>query len=267
MDSKMLDIAQLEVNLPRSLKDASFYTSEPFTIFEIENFISDDFYALLVDDVNSRQEFDRVFAKKGNKKKFSLGGHNIDDVEVTPFSTFVRYFLSQEFFDWFVETHLDHFDIKGTPVQIFDAKSDEFAARKKANAEAGHPESFFNTEVHYSSMEKDGFIPPHTDAPNKRLSLVFYLPAEPVSDEMQKNLGTVFYKGGTEKETWARFKSGLLNEKATDKFLANHDVAHNTTFEMNKVAGFIKSDVSWHAVAPNQYDYDRRAIVINILEI
>lgn len=260
-------MATLNVNLPETLADASYYTTEPFTIFEIENFVNEEFYSELVADVNSRQEFDRVFKKKGNKKKFSLGGHNIEDVEDRPFTTFVRYFLSQEFYEWFARTHLPHFPGSDNPYYVYDKDGTDFKTLKKNNKDAANPYTFYNTEVHYSSIEKDGFIPPHTDSPRKRLSLVFYLPSEPVSDEMQANLGTVFYAAKGDTPVWERFESGLLNGKETDKFLANHSVARTTSFEMNKVAGFIKSDISWHAVAPNAYDYDRRAIVINIMEM
>lgn len=263
----MNDLRTPQVSLPENLADADYYTTDPFTIFEIKNFVDDAFYRDLVEDVNSRQEFDRVFKKKGNKKKFSLGGHNIEDVENTAFTRFVRYFLSHEFYNWFARTHLPHFPGGGKPYYVYDKDGDDYKAAKKANKNAEDPFTFYNTEVHYSSIEKDGFIPPHTDSPRKRLSLVFYLPEEPVSDEMQENLGTVFYKAKPNDTAWERFESGLLNGKDTDKFLANHDVARTTTFEMNKVAGFIKSDISWHAVAPNAYDYDRRAIVINIMEM
>lgn len=263
----MMQNSSLNVNLPQTLEQSAFFTQEPFTIFEIEDFVDDAFYASLVEDVNARQEFDRVFAKKGNKKKFSLGGHNIDDVEQTPFSDFVRFFLSQEFFDWFVDTHLPHFEVRGTPYFVYDKNDPEVTQLRKDNKTSDTPHTFYNTEVHYSSMEQDGFIPPHTDHPRKRLSLVYYLPPEPVSPEMEQNLGTVFYKAKDGKEAWDRFNSGLLNEKQTNKFHRDHEVARVSGFQRNKCAGFIKNDVSWHAVAPNAFDYDRRAIVINVMEM
>ncbi len=263
----MQNPVNLDVNLPVSLEEADFFTKDPFVIFEIENFVNEDFYDELVKDVKSRQEFDRVFKAKGNKKKFSLGGHNIEQAEDTPFTNFVRFFLSQRFFDWFAKTHLPHFKSDGEPHYVYNKNSDDFKKLKQEKKDAGVAASFYNTEVHYSSIEEGGFIPPHTDAPKKRLSLVYYLPSDPVSKEMEENLGTVFYKSKPKMEPWRRFKSGLIDKKETKAFLAEHDVARTTTFQRNKVAGFIKSDVSWHAVSPNQYDYDRRAIVINIVEM
>ena len=47
----------------------------------------------------------------------------------------------------------------------------------------------------------------------------------------------------------------------------SYDVNKVITFDENKIAGFIKSDISWHSVNENIFDYDRRAIVINLFEI
>lgn len=257
----------IKVNLPDSLEEASFYTNDPFTIFEIENLIDDDFYELLVADVKSRRDFDRVFSGKGDKRKFSLGGHNIKDDDDSPFGEFVRYFLSQEFFEWFVATHLSMYPSTRKPHYVYNKRSSEFKNLKASNETASSPVAFYNTEVHYSSMTHGGFIPPHTDSPKKRLSLVFYLPDEPVSEDMQNNLGTVFYKAKDGVNPWERFKSGLLNSRDTERFLDENEVAHTTTYQRNKCAGFIKNAISWHAVEPNQYDYDRLSIVINIVEI
>ncbi len=263
----MFDAPNFEVNLPATLQQASFYTEDPFTIFELENFVDDAFYADLVADVAKRQDFDRVFTGKGDKKKFSLGGHNIADMEDCPFKTFVTFFLSQSFFDWFAKTHLPHFEVKGKAVHVYDKTDPDMIAKVENRDPETATETFYNTEVHYSSIQTGGFIPPHTDSPKKRLSLVFYLPSDPVDPAMAENLGTVFYKPSKGKTSWQRFQSGLLNEKATAKFHDKHTPAHITKFRPNTCAGFIKSDVSWHAVAPNAYDYDRRAIVINILEM
>ncbi len=263
----MLDAGAFRVNLPDRLENASFFLDDPFHIFEIENFVDDAFYGALVADVAARQHFDRVFTGKGDKKKFSLGGHNIAEAEDCPFKTFVSFFLSQDFFDWFVQTHLPHFEVKGDPVHVYDKTDPAMMVAVEARNPQTATQSFYNTEVHYSSMTKGGFIPPHTDSPKKRLSLVYYLPDTPVPDAMAENLGTVFYKPSRGKKSWQRFQSGLLNDKATKKFEDKHEPAHITKFRPNTCAGFIKNDVSWHAVAPNQYDYDRRAIVINILEM
>ena len=114
----MINHPPLQVNLPDTLEQASFFTTEPFTIFEMDNFVNEDFYHALVADVNARQDFDRIFKNKGDKKKMSLGGHNIHKAEDSPFKTLVAYFLSEEFFAWFDRTHL--------PTDIAFDKTDGF---------------------------------------------------------------------------------------------------------------------------------------------
>lgn len=49
-------------------------------------------------------------------------------------------------------------------------------------------------------------------------------------------------------------------------FYENYEIFHISAFEPNKVAGFIKSDISWHSVEKFNFEYDRRAKVINIYE-
>lgn len=257
----------LRVNLPDRLEDFTHYRQEPFEIFEVENFVNDDFYADLTRDVNSRYEWDRIFRAKGNKRKFSVTGENFDDIEDSPLKTFAAYFLSHEFFDWFVRTHWPKYNKGTTPYYIYNRKSGEVGQLRRQHRQDGVAASYLYTELHYSSMEKGGFIPPHTDSPKKRLSFVFYIPSDPVPEHMQENLGTVFYRlrdGGT---PWERFNSGLLDKTESREFLEHYDVAHTSRFQMNKCIGFVKSDVSWHAVSPNAFDYDRRAIVINMQEI
>ena len=263
----MLDAQNFKARLPDTLDAASFYATDPFTIFEIEDFVDQAFYDALVADVAARQDFDRVFTGKGDKKKFSLGGHNIHEMEDCPFKTFVTYFLSEDFFAWFTRTHLPHFEVRGTPFHVFNKLDPDTLALQESMDPDNPAHTFYNTEVHYSSIGKGGFIPPHTDSPKKRLSLVFYLPDAPLAEDMSRDLGTVFYRPADDKKGWSRIQSGLLNEKATTKFHKNHDVAHVTKFRPNTCAGFIKSDISWHAVIPNEHDYDRRAIVINIMEM
>ena len=51
-----------------------------------------------------------------------------------------------------------------------------------------------------------------------------------------------------------------------EKFYQDYQPFHIATYEENKFVGFIKSDNTWHTVEPFNFDYDRRAIVINVWE-
>tara|TARA_B100002051_G_C16527008_1_gene530711 strand:- start:559 stop:819 length:261 start_codon:yes stop_codon:yes gene_type:complete len=85
---------------------------------------------------------------------------------------------------------------------------------------------------------------------------------------MQKDLGTRFWK---RKENYEhnlnKFDSHLLDQELTNKFLKNYEESFIAHFVRNKIVGFIKNDKSWHTVKKNKYDYDRRALVINVFEI
>ena len=74
---------------------------------------------------------------------------------------------------------------------------------------------------------------------------------------MQKGLGTVFYKPRKFRRAWRNYDSGLLSERKTRKFFHKYEIAHISLFKPNRCVGFIKNDISWHAVAPNNFDYDR----------
>jgi hypothetical protein len=257
-----------EFALPDRLEDASFYTDTPFPIFEFDNFLPPEFYSALVADVQGRATFDRVFAGKGNKKKLSLTGKTFDTFEASPFKSLAARLMSDGVFDWFARTHLPHYGTTAEPVLVRDKSVIDLDALRRADSDAGIDRAYFDVELHYSSIGQGGFIPPHTDDPKKRMSLVLYLPSEDLPEDMQINCGTVFYASKRRHApNWDRFESGLLNEKQTEKFHAKHEVVHISRFVPNRCIGFIKSGISWHAVAPIKADYDRRAIVMNIHEL
>ena len=87
------------------------------------------------------------------------------------------------------------------------------------------------------------------------------------TSEMKKNLGTIFWKPKkTAVSQIKRFASTFLRGKEKEDFYINYEPLHTSTYEANKIAGFIKSDISWHSVKKFDFDFDRRAIVINVYE-
>ncbi|MEM7317515.1 MAG: hypothetical protein AAF408_00685 [Pseudomonadota bacterium] len=257
----------MQFNLPDRIEEASFYVQTPFEIFEIDNFLDDQSYKALSLDVSQRHEFDHTFRSKGNKRKYSVGGHNIDELPASPWKEFCTFFLSQSFFEWFVKTHLSRFQKTGSLFYVPRTDDEHFAALQKNHEENGIDATYYHGEIHYSSIAKGGFIPPHTDHRKKRLSFVFYTPVDPVPEEMKTALGTVFYAAKPGHTQWRKLASGLLDGDQTRAFKSDHERVRTSRFTMNRCVGFIKNDISWHAVEPNPFDYDRRAIVVNILEV
>ena len=80
-------------------------------------------------------------------------------------------------------------------------------------------------------------------------------------------MGTVFWKPKSSSlNPLKRFNCALLEGIEKEKFYQDYQPFHIATYEENKFVGFIKSDNTWHTVEPFNFDYDRRAIVINVWE-
>ena len=259
----------IPLNLPGELTQADFFTNEPFVIFEQKEFIAASDYNLLVQEVSEANVFDYTFSGKGEKRKFSINGANWTEVSQPTLKKFCRGFFEDAFYEWFKKTHLVHFKFNRLTYFIKNPYSLTFRLTKKIRNIFGLPISFFYSEIEYSSIAKGGYIPPHTDAARKRLSFVFYLPdtKQRLTPNMKSVLGTIFWKKKCDKDSaLTRFDCQLLDGGELSKFHEDYEVAHIGQYEENKIAGFIKSDRSWHSVQTNCFDYDRRAIVINVWE-
>ena len=111
----------------------------------------------------------------------------------------------------------------------------------------------------------DEFIPPHTDAKTKLLSLIFYMP-ETIFDSSQGG-GTNFWKIKENFLPWRNWgNKHILDEEQFLKFKEANKVFFACEYKPNKIIGFIKSDVSWHSVPKINFleNQRRRAFTINI---
>lgn len=256
----------INTSLPYSLSEANFYTDDPFTIFEMDNFLPNQFYENLLFSIDESLLPKGIYESKGNKKKIVFKGNNLSDLPTSPLKKLIGFFLSEEFFRWFVKTHLLNSNYFAKPVFVYDSSKVNIEQIRQKSELKGIESKFYETVVHYSSMKQNDFIPPHTDSKQKRLSLVLYLPSEELPFEMQKGLGTIFYKARRFRRAMKNY-DGLLSDRKTKIFLKKYEIAHVSLFKPNRCVGFIKNDISWHAVAPNNFYYDRRAIVINVMEL
>lgn len=264
-----IEVSGLLLNLPENLEDADIYRDAPFVIFEKSNFLDADVYDRLVDEIYSASDFDYIFTGKGEKQKFSVNGSNLYKVSNPTLKKLCEALLSDEFYNWFSTTHLPYFESYKIKIHIRKPSSMIFRIIKKIRNILKLPISFYYTEIEYSSIGKDSYIPPHTDAPKKRLSFVYYLPSKNIelTDEMKRTLGTTFWGAKeTAENPLRRFDCRLLEGDELKQFYQDYLVIHTGEYAPNKIAGFIKSDNSWHSVEENKYNYDRRAIVINVWE-
>lgn len=118
-------------------------------------------------------------------------------------------------------------------------------------------------------MKKNSYLPPHTDHHSKRLSFVFYIPNNTIklTQKLKKELGTVFWEPKKQSISLKSFKSTFLKGNELNKFYKNYKPILKTSYEPNKIVGFIKSDNSWHSVEKIKSDYDRRNLVINVSQL
>lgn len=261
----------LSNKLEDNLQDFENFHSEPFILFEKNNLLDSEDYKILTDEIYSYDNFEKIFKGKGEKRYKSINGSNLNTLKNGVFKDFCNFFLSPSFFNWFKKTHLPFFKYKKKKIfYIKNPKKFLFKIINKIVKIFNLPVNFLFTEIEYSSIKRGGFIPPHTDAFNKRLSFVYYLPNnnEKLNLKKKEALGTVFWKPKPSSlNPLRRFNCALLEKKEKEKFYEDYEPFHIATYEKNKFVGFIKSDNTWHTVEPFDFDYDRRAIVINIWEL
>lgn len=263
------ELNNIVVNFTDQLKDFDYFTKDPFVIFEKKNFIDELSYKKLVKEIYSYKDFQRSYLESGNKKSTTIHGSNISTLNDGTFKDFCTAILHKNFFLWFKKTHLPFFKTKFFKIYLIRRRNIFFRIFNRLSKILRLPISVFYTEIEYSSITTGNHIPPHTDINSKRLSFVFYLPDmnKNFSSEINKQLGTTFWKA---KETAVspikRFASTFLKDKEIKDFYRDYEQSYTSTFEPNKIVGFIKSDISWHSVEKFNFEYDRRAIVINVHE-
>jgi hypothetical protein len=260
----------IELMLHEKLENCDEFIKNPIIIFKISNFLDENSYKNLVEEIYSISEFNKPFTGKGEKAINTINGSNINKIKNSTLKNFCKIILSKNFYLWFKQTHLLYYDKKNFQIYIQTYQNFFWRVFNKINKYLKFPLTIYYTEIEYSSIKMGGFIPPHTDNKNKRLSLVYYLPKKnyELNEAMKKNLGTVFWRAqSTAVAPIKRFDCGLLDGEERDDFYASYEPLHIFKYEPNQIVGFIKSDISWHSVEKFEFDYDRRAIVINIYEL
>ena len=245
-------------------------------IFEIHNIMDNSDYDALVQEISSSDD-SKVYRDlgdgRGKKIKTTYQRSDLGQIKQPQLKNFVNEFTSKSFFRWFVKTHVPYFK-KGL-LQIYLPNKKHIFSRilVRINRIIGSPLNYYSIKVQNSYTTKGTTIAPHTDTLNKRLSLVFYLSERELPEQMRTDLGTIFYGIKNDGQKWShseRIESGktnLLNKDENIEFLKSYKPIHIAQFRQNACAGFIKNDISWHSVSKNKYDYDRKVLVVNILEL
>ncbi len=193
--------------------------TNPYHHFHTESCFPEEFYQELVSNIPASSYFSSSLAGYPQRYLFDLAA---DKLNLLPFTQFVfwHHFTSAICSERFVRSLLDKFQ-----PQLEKRFGEPFRSKK-----LGACASIIRDCAGYS-------IGPHTDHPNKIISLLFYLP---ISYD-QKHLGTSIYLPKDR-----AFKCNGLRHHGFKDF----DKVSTVPFIPNSIFCFLKSDVSFHGVEP-----------------
>jgi len=119
----------------------------------------------------------------------------------------------------------------------------------------------------FSRLPRGSWITPHTDGNSKLLSLMFYFPDEDWKAEWGG--GTAYYAARNDqaRRKWSNWRNDHVSCEDIDAFFADNATMRTVSFIANRLAGFVKSANSYHGVAPIECpaDRERRSLNINIV--
>lgn len=251
-------------------KDIIKIYSNPFVIFEIKNFLNDDNFQKIKNEFFDLDEnLKKTFAGKRENKDLKYCINSFDTnyqnfiISKPVFKEFHEKIVSQDFLDYLIQNlSFDIYRSKSYKLyhlfKILKIKE----IKKERIAKFGFLDLFklkknINIQIEFSWMRSNSFLIPHTDAPNKLLSLMLYFPE--IDNFNTHKMGTIFWD--YKKENYENNYSDLATLKKKAKIL------HQNKFEGKTLFGFIKNSRSWHSVPELCLPKDkyRKSININLL--
>ena len=250
-----------------------FLQKKPFTIFKIENFLSDSEYNYIdknfpKSDKNFFQSTDQRLSFD-SEDNFEIYKQKYQEEELVRVMhekiyniNFFNYFLKQ-LKHQIIASKLNINDIILLLKLLKNKKFEDRLLKKNEN----FLDFLFYTKLRpsicYSHMKNNTQLVPHTDTRRKILSMMLYFPQEYLTEEQKKSLGTVFYNSNQK----SRRKSGHQKGDLASQFKKNFKEKLITPFEKKTLYGFIRNQQSWHSVEKVNIpleDFTRRTMVINL---
>jgi len=232
--------------------------SEPFTVFSIEDYLPSDLYLKLLQNFPSKKFFLEKVA--GNKLRFG----SRTEPAASVFNDFcskkplwlklVNFFKSEIFLD-------DLYQIMSKDLIKSRGKLSGRSWRTgnimKKGAFNGILKQRVKTTFEFSKLQRDATVKPHTDKPDKLVSLILYFPDPRWNDS---------YGGSTE---FYRPNSSSLENNWKNRTIAFKEVSSFTeaSFKPNKLVGFLKTKNSYHGVQSINcpQEISRHSFQINII--
>ncbi len=221
-----------------NLKKKNIHIKNPFTVFEIKNFLKTEDYNDLFRSFPDTEYFDKN--EEGiTKDAFSSTNEKFDRflLKNPKWKNFIDNINSEIFIrNAYKESLIPNLKSRGiSALKIWTLKDKNFFLKFLYRK--------VNVKFIFSRIYKSKKIMPHTDATGKLMSMIYYF----AENDWSKNSGgnTVFWKT---KEKWNNWKNSHVDEKNFDFFTNENEVLHESVFEPNKLICFFKSSCSWHSV-------------------
>ena len=268
---KDLTISFIEKSYSKIFKIENFLSEEQYKLIDdnIPKFKSDDYKILNPDFDNKEAQHQLKFhlneVSKENYEKYVYSNPILENfVQTIKNPIFVNKILNKLFYKILASRIKD----KKTFLKLFIRKNRAVYEKKKSFIDKFIYNNFISA-VEFAYMLNGAESFPHTDGMKKIISLMLYFPEKNFSYDIKKNLGTSFFKSN---EFGLRpndiiGKASTLEE--TKKFKERNKIETTFPFEKKTLFGFIKSHNSWHSVEKVQIPNDsiRKNININILLI
>jgi len=226
-------------------------------IFKIENFLSEEQYELIYNNIPKLKsddykilnpDFDNKEAQ--HQKKFHLNEVSKENYEKYVYTNpilenfvkiiknpiFVNKILNKLFYKILASRIMD----KKTFLKLLFRKNKAVYEKKKSFTDKFIYNNFIST-VEFAYMLNGAESFPHTDGMKKIISLMLYFPEKNFSYDTKKNLGTSFYKSNEFGLRPNDIIGKASNFEESKKFKERNKIETTLPFEKNTLFGFSKS--------------------------
>jgi hypothetical protein len=237
-------------------------TRDPFFCFEVDQFLPSGFYELLRASFPPVELCDRITTT--NKRMLSPRDASFADVigRPGPWAEFADLLTAPRFlFDCWRVTLRPLFNARGP------RGARPWLRNRPSNCILRRAVTRVSVQLEFSYLENGASIEPHTDGGSKLLSLMLYFP----DDEKQARmpLGTEFYRPrtGENARRWSNFANQTPTGDEQERLTEKLDMFYRPIFRPNMLVGFVKNDLSYHALRPItlQPGVYRKSLNINIV--
>ena len=237
------------------INKSDIFISEPFCIFEIENFFDDKTYKCLDKEFPDESIFKDKF---GIGEKFFLNNENIKffnfinkkKIYLNLYNEFNSPKIFKKIFK-FVKPELEKIEERRkNKYFILTNIKNKFLIRLFKFFLGIFNISLVKVGFEFSMIKKDCFIPLHTDKTSKLISLMIYFPNSDKNKSIDEiDWGTCFYKpkdiGEKNLEIW---NSTFMDNNQEAEYMKRLEKFYQSKFTKNKLVGFLKSKNSFHNI-------------------